>query len=212
MSKKTKKNKNDKSDINKESETTTIMDYDIVANENAINDSHSIVNYQDTMMMQEMSWLTNLLGPKENNDLTQNKYKLFMECCNLLENETIKISDERELKEDPHYNKLYMYFVSLEQDKLFLHADFKMNDDEVVVKCESSYEYVKKYKPRKIVFTIEIQDLYDVDKYVKTFMHMFGIDDTRGGSYTEIDLPQSFIETINHEKKITTLDYYVKKK
>jgi hypothetical protein len=41
---------------------------------------------------------------------------------------------------------------------------------------------------------------------------MFGIDNTRGGSYTDIELSESFIETINHEKEITTIDYYLRDK
>ena len=44
------------------------------------------------------------------------------------------------------------------------------------------------------------------------FMHMFGIDNTRGGSYTDIVLPEYFIETINHEKEITSIDYYLRNK
>jgi hypothetical protein len=55
---------------------------------------------------------------------------------------------------------------------------------------------------------MEIHDFYDVDKYVKMFMHMFGIEKTRGGSYTDIVLKDAFLETIEHEKEIAQLDYY----
>jgi hypothetical protein len=58
---------------------------------------------------------------------------------------------------------------------------------------------------------MQVTDLYDVDKYVKIFMHMFGIDDTRGGSYTDIELPVYLKESILYEKTITTIDYYLKK-
>jgi hypothetical protein len=37
---------------------------------------------------------------------------------------------------------------------------------------------------------------------------MFGIEKTRGGSYTDIVLKDAFLETIEHEKEIAQLDYY----
>ena len=110
--------------------------------------------------------------------------------------------------EDPHYNKLYMYYISLEDEHLFLHTDFKKDYNKVIEECLAKYDYVKLHKPQKVVFVMEIHDFYDVDKYVKMFMHMFGIEKTRGGSYTDIVLKDAFLETIEHEKGITQLEYY----
>ena len=103
-----------------------------------------------------------------------------------------------------------MYFISLEEENLFLYTDFKKTYDEVITICLDKYDYVKLHKPQKVTFVLEIHDFYDVDKYVKMFMHMFGINNTRGGSYTDIVLSDSLIETIEHEKEITTIDYYLR--
>ena len=105
-----------------------------------------------------------------------------------------------------------MYFVSLEDNHLFLYTDFKKSYENVIKVCLDKYDYVKLHKPQQVIFVLEIHDFYDVDKYVKMFMHMFGVNNTRGGSYTDIVLPDYFIETINHEKEITSIDYYLRNK
>jgi len=136
------------------------------------------------------------------------KYQLFLDACSMLQG-NFNMVNERDRVEDPHYNKLYMYFISLEDEHMFLHTDFKKEYEIVMNECLDTYDYVKLHKPQNVVFVMEIQDFYDVDKYVKMFMHMFGIENTRGGSYTDIVLQPEFIQTIEHERKITQLDYYV---
>lgn len=50
--------------------------------------------------------------------------------------------------------------------------------------------WTKKYRPLKIVETIQSNDKMDEDKYTKKYMSLYGIDKVRGGSYTEIILPK----------------------
>lgn len=146
------------------------------------------------------------------NEMAKNtKYQLFLDCCKILENQ-FSITNEPDLVEDHHFNKLYMYFVSLEDEHMFLYTDFKKDYNDVMKICLEKYEYVQLHKPDKVTFVMEIHDFYDVDKYVKMFMHMFGINNTRGGSYTDIVLPDSSIEAIEREKDITTIDYYLRDK
>ena len=212
-----KKKNNNKNNINKESNERIreIMENDICANNNIVDDYNNEMQYSwEDDFFKKFEWLSDSLenGPDEN-DLTYNaRYDLFLDCCKVLESESVDIPNEPELKLESEYNKLYMYFVSLADDKLFLHTDFKMEYDDVMKTCEECFEYAKQHIPRKIIFTLEINDLYDVDKYVKLFMHMFGIDDTRGGSYTDVVLPEYLKESIHHEKRITSIDYYLKKK
>jgi len=205
-----------KTDINNErnERIAKIMENDIVANEKIVDEYNDVQFSWEDDFFKKFEWLSDSLdeGP-DDGDITYNdRYNLFMDCCKVLEDEMIQIQNEPDLRKDAEYNKLYMYFVSLDGDKLFLYTDFKMDYDTVMKTCEYNYEYAQKYKPRKIIFTLEINDLYDVDKYVKTFMHMFGIDDTRGGSYTACELPEYLKLAILFEKNITTLDYYLKKK
>jgi hypothetical protein len=212
-----KKKKNmSKTDINNErnERIANIMENDIVANENVVDEYNEYKFSWEDDFFKKFEWLSDSLenGPLEDDINYQDRYNLFMDCCKILEDEMIQIQNEPDLRKEVEYNKLYMYFVSLDEDKLFLYTDFKTDYESVMKTCEDNYEYVQKYKPRKIIFTVEINDLYDVDKYVKTFMHMFGIDETRGGSYTACELPEYLKEAIIFEKKITTIDYYLKKK
>ena len=211
-----KKNKNiSETDINNErnERIAKIMENDIVANENIVADDNIEKFSWENDFFKKFEWLSDSLeeGPTSEDNTYNDRYDLFMDCCKVLEDEMIQIQNEPELKQDHEYNKLYMYYISLDDDKLFLHTDFKMDYETVMNVCERDYEYVQKYKPRKIIFTMEINDLYDVDKYVKTFMHMFGIDETRGGSYINLEIPDFLKEAIIYEKKITTIDYYLKK-
>lgn len=142
-----------------------------------------------------------------NDEALSAKYQLFMDACSMLQG-NFDMVKEKDPGNDPYYNKLYMYYISLEDEHLFLHTDFKKDYNKVIEETLAKYDYVKLHKPQKVVFVMEIHDFYDVDKYVKMFMHMFGIEKTRGGSYTDIVLKDAFLETIEHEKEIAQLDYY----
>ena len=125
----------------------------------------------------------------------------------LVPNET-EDEDEEDLESAP----LYMYYVSLENDKMLLHVDFKQDVDVVLTNCTKLYEFARINAPRKVVYTTEVKDLYDVDKDVKLFMNVFGIENTRGGSYTDVELPDFLTMTILHEKKITDVHFYINRK
>ena len=59
-------------------------------------------------------------------------------------------------------------------------------------------EWTKKYKPIKIIQQIPNADDFDEDKYTKIYMKKYGIDNVRGGSYTQIDL-SDYILTLEKE-------------
>lgn len=194
--------------LDDENNIHNIINYDISANRNVLEedlDETFHYNWEDEFF-KKFEWLDK--ASLTNGDTT-NKFNLFMDCCNILQN-GIDIHKEPNISDDYHYNKLYMYFISLDGDNLFLHTDFKKDYDEIIKECENKYDYVKLHKPNRVIFVTEINDLYDVDKYVKMFMHMFGIDKTRGGSYIDIVLDDFLLKSIEHEKEITTMDYYLK--
>ena len=94
---------------------------------------------------------------------------------------------------------------------MFLYVDFKDDSHESIMKkAEEKHEFIQTFKPQKIVFTMEVKDLYDIDKTVKLFMHMFGVDNTRGGSYTSIILDEHVVDFIEKEKAVAQLDYHAK--
>jgi len=115
---------------------------------------------------------------------------------------------EPEKTVDPAMNKLYTYFISLENDKMFLYTDFKEDESIIIKKAEERFQYMQIHRPCKIVFTLETTDVYDVDKYVKQFMHMFGVNNVRGGSYVDITLDKKTLEFIENEREIASLEYY----
>ena len=183
---------------------STIIENDIIANASVL-DEH----IKEEEEKHNFQWIYNtILNDPKYDDLSyEEKYNLFENCCGYLKND-----EEEEDEEDEEDEKLYMYFLSLENDKMFLHTDYKKEHDEILKICERDYEFVKICKPIKVVFLLEIEDLYDIDKYVKIFMHMFGINEIRGGSYIEPNLPEYLIKFIEYEKKITEVGFYKKKK
>ena len=163
-------------------------------------------NWEDEFF-KKFEWLESPDKKDINEQALNAKYSLFMDACSMLQG-NFDMVKEKDPTEDPHYNKLYMYYISLEDENLFLHTDFKKSYEKVIEECLAKYDYVKLHKPQKVVFVMEIDDFYDVDKYVKMFMHIFGIEKTRGGSYKDVVLKDAFLETIEHEKEITQLEYY----
>lgn len=59
--------------------------------------------------------------------------------------------------------------------------------------------WTKKYKPIKVVEEIKDADEFDEDKYTKKYMKKYGISHVRGGSYTEINLPDYSIQSLQKE-------------
>jgi len=59
--------------------------------------------------------------------------------------------------------------------------------------------WTRKYKPISIDKIIDNVSHFDEDKYTKEYMAKYGIDNVRGGTYVEIELDVSQIETLNRE-------------
>ena len=60
-------------------------------------------------------------------------------------------------------------------------------------------EWTKRYKPIKVLEIKEDADEFDEDKYTKKYMKLYGIDNVRGGSYTQFELPEYSKLTLNKE-------------
>jgi hypothetical protein len=89
---------------------------------------------------------------------------------------------------------------------MFLHLGYKKSKDTIMYECEQLYDYVKLYSPRSVVFTMDDCELTDADKYVKIFMKMFGKDSVRGGSYTDIILPEWQKQALDLEFETATIE------
>ena len=142
------------------------------------------------------------------------KQLLYAKACAILEEfleaQAAKATPSSPVDLDhPEFSKLYLYFVALEDNRMILHASFKRNNEQILQDCVTLYEFARVYAPTKIVYVLDDIDFYDVDKYVKMFMNLFGIDETRGGAYTDVVLPDYMIQTLERELKIATVEHFV---
>jgi hypothetical protein len=94
---------------------------------------------------------------------------------------------------------LHLYFVSLENNKMFLYHCEESPEYKVVEECAALCEYTKINPPIKVVFSIPNIRIEEVDENVKLFMHEFGIENTRGGSYTDVEILDSIARDLHIE-------------
>jgi predicted GIY-YIG superfamily endonuclease len=68
--------------------------------------------------------------------------------------------------------------------------------------------WTKKYIPISLIKTIKSTSQFDEDKYVKEYMAKYGIENVRGGTYSNIDLDTNSIaileKEIRHSKNLCT--------
>jgi hypothetical protein len=58
--------------------------------------------------------------------------------------------------------------------------------------------WTKKYKPIRVVETASNCESFDEDKYTIRYMHQYGIENVRGGSFCQVCLPDETIRLIKH--------------
>ncbi len=57
--------------------------------------------------------------------------------------------------------------------------------------------WTKKYPPTKVIKVIPNCDDFDEDKYTLKYMSMYGVNNVRGGSFCQIKLDDTNIQTIS---------------
>ncbi len=91
-----------------------------------------------------------------------------------------------------------IYVLKLESNKFYIGKT--NNDPEVrfAQHCDEARctEWMKMYKPIEIIKTYKDCDDFDEDKHTLKYMSKYGIDNVRGGSFCEVNLPQDNISTI----------------
>tara|TARA_B110000879_G_C11182201_1_gene519042 strand:+ start:34 stop:1002 length:969 start_codon:yes stop_codon:yes gene_type:complete len=104
---------------------------------------------------------------------------------------------------------MFLYVIKLESEKYLLHCSTRNKNDtfNILLECELQYDYVKKYKPLSIIESTDFSHKSEIDFYVKKFMHFYGIDNVRGGSYIEAEMSNNTKQHILKEFEITLEKY-----
>ena len=92
---------------------------------------------------------------------------------------------------------MYIYILKLEKDKYYVGKSSKINK-----RLEDHFNsygsaWTKKYKPVKVIETINNCDKFDEDKYTLKYMEKYGVHNVRGGSFCETKLENDNLKTIN---------------
>ncbi len=92
---------------------------------------------------------------------------------------------------------VYIYILELTDGKYYIgktnYSNFSLN----VHFNSNESTWTNKYKPIKLLELFENNDDYDEDKYTLMYMHKYGIDNVRGGTFTRIQLSKSSLEHLN---------------
>jgi hypothetical protein len=93
---------------------------------------------------------------------------------------------------------VYIYILELETNKYYIG---KSNTPDIRIENhftqENGSEFTKKYKPIKMIEIISDCDDYDEDKYTLKYMDNYGINNVRGGSFSQIELSEDNVKIIN---------------
>lgn len=107
-----------------------------------------------------------------------------------------------------YYLRLFLMYmlhiILLTCDKLLLHISQTNIHDEtrLLLECELMYEYAHKYKPIRRLETVVLHQNDELDFFVKKYMKCYGIDNVRGGTYTDVELSIHDKQCI--ERELTT--------
>ena len=92
---------------------------------------------------------------------------------------------------------IYVYVLKLENDKYYVgmtkHPDVRLNDHF----NNRGSAWTKKYRPISIIEVIPNCDEFDEDKYTIKYMATYGLNNVRGGSFSQIVLSIQCTNVIN---------------
>lgn len=92
---------------------------------------------------------------------------------------------------------IYIYIIQLEQGKYYIgktkNPQFRLENHF----NSNGSEWTKIYKPLSVIEVKPNCDDYEEDKITIQYMHKYGINNVRGGSFVSLKLEESSIETIN---------------
>jgi hypothetical protein len=83
-----------------------------------------------------------------------------------------------------------IFVIKLQDNRYFVMSSSESKSHtRILFEAEILYDYPKKYLPESIHSTHKEDFTVDLDRYVKHYMYLFGIENVRGGSYLLDTLP-----------------------
>lgn len=104
-----------------------------------------------------------------------------------------------DLQED---SQIKLFIISLENNKWLLHLSRQTDESVLFFECQIIYKFAKKNRPYKVAAIHQIDNILEIDFYVKKYMFEYGVANVRGGSYQDEYLPDYMVATLNHEISI----------
>jgi hypothetical protein len=103
--------------------------------------------------------------------------------------------------------KYYLYLIACKTDKYFVYCSTNKTEDEIRFHTKILYDFFTTNEMSHIVKKVNNVELTEVDSYVKKYMYEYGIENVRGGTYCQEELPEYMIQTIQDE--INTINYEI---
>ena len=93
-----------------------------------------------------------------------------------------------------------IYVLKCSNDKYYVGKTNKFVEERFAEHIKGvGSEWTKLYKPIEILESVDMISDFDEDIKTKEYMKKFGIDNVRGGSYSQVNLPKYKIKALNDE-------------
>ena len=92
-----------------------------------------------------------------------------------------------------------LYVITLENEKWILHMSKQTIPEKIFMESKLLYSFAKNNNPLSIHESINITSELEIDMYVKKYMSFYGIENVRGGSYSNDILADHLLRTLYHE-------------
>ena len=100
-----------------------------------------------------------------------------------------------------------VYVLKLENNKYFI--GHTMDTKNIIKQIENyNIDWIIKHPFIKILKIYNNCDKFDVNKYTKKYMELYGIDNVRGGSYYHVELPDTILTQLEREFSISESGIY----
>lgn len=97
------------------------------------------------------------------------------------------------------YKNWTVYVLECENDKYYVGKTKKLSTRILYHFNNFGSTWTKMHKPIKVLASFKNCDSFDEDKYTKFYMSKYGIDNVRGGAYSQLVLDPLVLELIKKE-------------